>query len=91
MVTKDINLRIKAKALGIVAEDYETGKVALENIQPSSVCTVENVDSEQIRQIFTKGHIEENDILGHKQNCQWILYPKKWEIFFPCGLQSTPR
>ena len=64
MVTKDINLRIKAKALGIVAEDYETGKVALENIQPSSVCTVENVDSEQIRQIFTKGHIEENDILG---------------------------
>ncbi|MCF8415379.1 MAG: ribonuclease, partial [Crocinitomicaceae bacterium] len=25
LVTKDINLRIKAKALGIAAEDYETG------------------------------------------------------------------
>lgn len=27
LVTKDINLRIKAKALGVPAEDYETGKV----------------------------------------------------------------
>eukprot|EP01041_Mallomonas_annulata_P027981 gene27981-49746_t len=26
LVTKDINLRIKAKALGLKAEDYETGK-----------------------------------------------------------------
>ena len=27
LVTKDINLRLKAKALSIAAEDYETGKV----------------------------------------------------------------
>jgi PhoH-like ATPase len=27
LVTKDINLRLKAKALGLYAEDYETGKV----------------------------------------------------------------
>ncbi len=27
LVTKDINLRLKAKALGIKAEDYETGKI----------------------------------------------------------------
>ena len=27
LVTKDINLRLKAKALGLKAEDYETGKV----------------------------------------------------------------
>ena len=27
MVTKDINLRIKGKAIGIPAEDYKTGKV----------------------------------------------------------------
>ena len=30
LVTKDINLRIKAKALGINAEDYEKGKVSAE-------------------------------------------------------------
>lgn len=27
LVTKDINLRLKAKALGLAAEDYETGKI----------------------------------------------------------------
>jgi len=27
LVTKDINLRLKAKALNIIAEDYETGKI----------------------------------------------------------------
>ncbi|MEO5673569.1 MAG: PhoH family protein [Chitinophagales bacterium] len=27
LVTKDINLRIKAKALNLIAEDYETGKI----------------------------------------------------------------
>jgi PhoH-like ATPase len=30
MVTKDTNLRIKANALGVTAEDYERGKVSLE-------------------------------------------------------------
>ena len=75
LVTKDINLRIKGKALGIISEDYETGKVSNEDIQPNSVVTVENVESEQIRQIFTKGFIEEDGILGtHKvANAYYIL------------------
>lgn len=75
LVTKDINLRIKAKALGIKAEDYKTGKVDTSITKESSVCTIENVDSEQIRQIFTKGRIEEDGILGdHKiANGYYIL------------------
>jgi len=75
LVTKDINLRIKAKALGIQAEDYKTGKVDTEVTKSSSACTIENVDSEQIRQIFTKGRIEEEGILGtHKiANGYYIL------------------
>ncbi|MGB0914925.1 MAG: PhoH family protein [Crocinitomicaceae bacterium] len=75
MVTKDINLRIKAKALGIIAEDYETGKVSSEIAQTSTVQTIENVDSDQIRQIFTKGRIEENGILGDRKiaNGYYIL------------------
>lgn len=75
LVTKDINLRIKGKALGIISEDYETGKVSNENIQPTSVVTVENVESEQIRQIFTKGFIEEDGILGKNKaaNGYYIL------------------
>ena len=31
LVTKDINLRLKARALNLIAEDYETGKV--QNVQ----------------------------------------------------------
>ena len=62
LVTKDINLRIKAKALGVIAEDYETGKVTIKSEEKSN--TIEGVDSEKIREIFTKGRLDENGILG---------------------------
>ena len=34
LVTKDTNLRIKADALGLIAEDYESDKVAIEELYP---------------------------------------------------------
>ncbi len=64
LVTKDINLRIKAKALGIVAEDYETGKVDQTTLDSSSLKVVENIDSDVIRQLFNKGSVPERGILG---------------------------
>lgn len=75
LVTKDINLRIKAKALGITAEDYKTGKVADDVSKTSGVCTIDNIDPDQIRQIFTKGRIDENGILEDKKiaNGYYIL------------------
>lgn len=75
LITKDINLRIKAKALGIRAEDYETGKVETDTALQPSVNTIENVDAEIIRQIFTKGKIEEQGILGDRKvaNGYYIL------------------
>ena len=36
-VTKDTNLRIKADAIGLVAEDYESDKVAIEELYPGFV------------------------------------------------------
>jgi PhoH-like ATPase len=33
-ITKDINLRIKADALGVVSEDYETNKVNIDELYP---------------------------------------------------------
>lgn len=75
LVTKDINLRIKAKALGIHSEDYETGKVSpVDSNEPSSN-TIEHIDSEIIRQIFTKGKLDEDGILGNKKvnNGYYIL------------------
>ncbi|MBL1279416.1 MAG: PhoH family protein [Fluviicola sp.] len=75
LVTKDINLRIKAKALGINAEDYKTGRVSDDISKKSGVCVIENLDSEQIRQIFTKGRIDEDGILGEQKvaNGYYIL------------------
>ncbi len=75
LITKDINLRIKGKALGIIAEDYETGKVDHGKVDSASVRTIENLDSEMIRQIFTKGHIDEDGILGDRKiaNGYYIL------------------
>ncbi len=75
LVTKDVNLRIKAKALGINSEDYETGKVENSEIDAASSNTIEHIDSEVIRQIFTKGKIDENGILGNQKaaNGYYIL------------------
>jgi PhoH-like ATPase len=36
LVTKDINMRIKADALGIAAEDYETDKIEIEEVYTGS-------------------------------------------------------
>mgnify|MGYP002853793210 FL=1 len=75
LVTKDINLRIKAKALGVIAEDYQTGKVDSSEIQTVGNYGVEGIDSDVIREIFTRGSIEENGILGDKKitNGYYIL------------------
>ncbi len=52
LITQDINLRIKAKALNIKAEDYTTGKV--KNIQKieQSILTDKNVDEEIIAKLY---------------------------------------
>jgi PhoH-like ATPase len=73
LVTKDINLRIKAKALGINAEDYETGKVEIK--EEGTTNTIDHVDSEVIRHIFHAGKVDENGILGKKKiaNGYYIL------------------
>lgn len=75
LVTKDINLRIKAKALGIHAEDYETGKVDDQELQATSTNTVEGVDSDVIKTLFLKGNIEEEGVLGDQKvaNGYYIL------------------
>lgn len=45
LVTKDINLRVKAKALGLKAEDYTTDKVTSVDKQYKGITTVPDIDS----------------------------------------------
>lgn len=75
LVTKDINLRIKAKALGLKSEDYETGKVETDEIEHTSYFSIDGLESDIIRDLFTKDSIEENGILGSKKvsNGYYIL------------------
>ncbi len=55
MVTKDINLRIKAKALGIAAEDFETGKIKNVDDLYTGTAVLENVPSEVIDRMYRDG------------------------------------
>jgi len=58
MVTKDINLRIKAKALGIAAEDFETGKIKNVDELYTGKVVIENVSPEVIDQMYKMGFCE---------------------------------
>ena len=75
LVSKDINLRLKARALGLNSEDYQTGKV--KNIDELSESTPElhNLAAETIRDLYQKKSIPEAGILnGNKTaNGYYIL------------------
>src|ERR1044072_3642481 len=59
MVTKDINLRIKAKSLKLTAEDYETGKIKDVNEQLyTGRSEIQKVSTEVINEIYEKGFCE---------------------------------
>ena len=62
LVTKDINLRIKAKALDINAEDYETGKVTDLNDLYLGKGQIDNISADVVREITKKGFIENNKL-----------------------------
>ncbi len=75
LVSKDINLRVKAKALGLTAEDFETGKVKDVATLKKGKCTIENIESDVIRELYTKGEISDTSVLGDKleNNGYYIL------------------
>jgi PhoH-like ATPase len=52
LVSKDINLRMKAKSLGLTAEDYEADKVADFSELYTGKRLIENVDGEEIEPFF---------------------------------------
>ncbi len=64
LVTKDINLRLKAKALGLKAEDYETGKVKDVKKISKGFPIIEVNDPDIINQLYLKNFVDEAGILG---------------------------
>lgn len=76
LVTKDINLRLKAKALNLPSEDYLTGKIQdVKNLVVTGKETLEDVDTEIIKKIFNGGKIENPEIgkVKFKKNSFYIL------------------
>jgi len=57
LVTKDINLRLKAKSLNLFAEDYETGKIKnLEKLYTGS-SKILKIKETVMNQLYTKGFV----------------------------------
>ncbi|NWJ49252.1 MAG: PhoH family protein [Bacteroidetes bacterium] len=82
LVTKDINLRLKAKSLNIPAEDFETGKIKdLESLYAGK-STIEHLDKILIDELYQEGEILPAD-LGIKNpipNEYYILKNTKTSI-----------
>ena len=55
LITKDINLRLKAKSLNLQAEDYETGKIKEVSDLYTGKTEMEKVPFEVINEIYEKG------------------------------------
>lgn len=64
LVSKDINLRLKAKALEIHAEDYKTGKINDLKHLYSGNTLLEDVDAETIRKLYQTGQSRKISVLG---------------------------
>lgn len=63
LVTKDINLRIKAKSLNMHAEDYTTGKILTIDELYTGRSVVDKVDPILINTIYEKGSCVAKDVL----------------------------
>ena len=61
LVSKDINLRMKAKSLGIPAEDYKTDQVTDEHILDKTVTTFDNFNDALIDRLYNEGSFDKKE------------------------------
>jgi len=68
LVSKDINLRLKAKSLEIYAEDYETGKIKnISELENTGKRILEDIDAELINELYDKQVVDAESILGKRK------------------------
>ena len=82
-VTKDINLRIKAKSLDMIAEDYETGKMTDEVLEEGSTPTgrafIEGVDTAIIDKLYEEKVVSAEGVIPpSKKNNHFYKYQYYW-------------
>ncbi len=52
LISKDINLRMKAKSIGLMAQDYETDKVRNIDDLYKNILTLENIENQVISKLY---------------------------------------
>ena len=67
LVTKDINLRLKAKSMLVHAEDYETGKIKNVSSLRTGKEELAKVDGDQISKLYTDGEFEVGDLFEEEK------------------------
>jgi len=67
LVTKDINLRIKAKAIGIDAEDYKAGKIEDKMNVQSDGSIIYDIEPDLLQKLYQERQIPEGGILGERK------------------------
>jgi PhoH-like ATPase len=83
LVSKDVNLRLKAKALGLQAEDYTTGKIQNISSLYSGRTIIEDVDAQYINLIYEKGYCPPAEVFGKvnpEKNHYYILKSGKKSV-----------
>jgi PhoH-like ATPase len=66
LVTKDINLRLKAKSLNIIAEDFQTGKIDRDSTLYNGKQLIEEIESDFINKLHKQGQLQDLSILKNK-------------------------
>lgn len=80
LVSKDINLRMKAKSIDIKAEDYETGKIQNIDELYKGKNLVEGIDHDVIDRIYKEGVSASGSIRSSRGTTpQRIFYPAKYQ------------
>src|SRR5690606_22784335 len=81
LVSKDINLRLKAKSLNLNAEDYETGKIKnIDRLEVTGKIVIDGVDPEAINKLYELSQVDAGLVLKDRKretNAYYILKSSK--------------
>ncbi|MBC7451591.1 MAG: PhoH family protein [Cytophagales bacterium] len=82
LVSKDINLRLKAKSLNVPSEDYTTGKVKDIDLLYTGHTYIEDIDPVKINELYEKGFCGADTIPADKlfDNHYYILKSVKSSV-----------
>jgi PhoH-like ATPase len=78
LLSKDINLRLKAKSLNLLAEDYQTGKIKDISDLYTGKTVLDNVSPKVINELYEKGFCDYKKVIKDKpySNHYFILKSK---------------